>query len=554
MISSVFKGLWAAIGWLWWLLDGIRATLLNLLLLLVLLAIAWAVFFGGPPAVQPRTTLVLAPEGPIREQYAGSGLRASLLQQLQGTPAARETRLRDVLAGLDAAARDPNVERLLLITDEFAGAGTATLREVAAAIDRFKAQGKQVVAWGSAFDQRQYFLAAHANEVWMHPMGGVEMVGYGGRRLYLKDALDNLGVTAHVIRAGQYKNAAETYVANGPSPQTMESDKLLYDGLWTSYATGVERARKLAPGSLQAAIDALPERLAQVGGSGAKFALKEKWVDALKTRDQLRDALVERGVKDGKTFRQLPFGAYLARLKPQFSGDAVGIVVAEGAIVDGAAPAGTIGGLSTAELIRAARDDDRIKAVVLRVNSPGGSAFGAELVRRELELVRAAGKPVVVSMGDLAASGGYWISMAADEVIADEATITGSIGVVAMLPSAERGLEKLGLRTGGYGTSWLVGAYDVRSGLDPRLEKVIQASVDDVYGDFRQLVAGARKRTPEQIDAVAQGRVWTGAQAKERGLVDRNGSFADALNAAATRAKLPAGWRQQFLDREPGRL
>lgn len=554
MVSSLFKAVWSALGWLWWLLDAARQTLLNLLFLALLVALVWALARSGPPPLQPRTTLVLAPEGPIREQFAGSGLRASALQQLQGGRPARETRLRDLLTGLEAAGQDPNVERLLLITDDLAGAGTATLREVGAALDRFRAQGKQVIAWGSSFDQRQYFLAAHADEVWMHPMGSVEITGYGGARTYYKDALDQFGVTAHVVRAGQYKNAAETFVANGPSPQTQEEDKALYDALWASYAGGVERARKLDPGSLQAAIDTLPERLAEAGGDGARLALKQKWVDALKTRDQLRDALIERGVKDGKTFRQAPFGAVLARVRPPVGGPAVGVVVAEGGIVDGAAPAGTIGGLSTAELIRAAREDERIKALVLRVNSPGGSAFGAELVRRELELTRAAGKPVVVSMGDLAASGGYWISMAADEVIADEATITGSIGVVAMLPSVERGLEKLGVRTEGYGTSWLVGAYDIKSGLDPRLEKMIQLGVDDVYADFRQLVATARKRTPEQIDAVAQGRVWTGAQAKERALVDRNGSFGDAITAAVKRANLQPGWRLQYLDREPGRL
>jgi protease-4 len=232
----------------------------------------------------------------------------------------------------------------------------------------------------------------------------------------------------------------------------------------------------------------------------------------------------------------------------------VGVIVAEGEIIDGSAPPGRVGGRSTADLIRRARDDKQVKAIVLRVDSPGGSAFGSELVRRELELTRAAGKPVVVSMGDVAASGGYWISMAADEVIADEATITGSIGVFALLPTAERALDKVGVATGGYTTTWLAGAYDPRRPLDERFAGLVQQAVNRIYADFTAKAAAARKVTPERIDAVGEGRVWTGRQALERGLVDRVGSFGDALGAAATRAGLDEGYRVAYLEREPGRF
>jgi len=506
---------------------------------------------GGSAPLQEKTALVLGLRGPIHEQFSGS-LRDNALKQARGEPN-QQTRLRDVLAALDAAARDPAIVRTVLVLDDFAGAGLPTLREVAAALERFKASGKPVIAWGSGYDQRQYYLAAHATEIWMHPMGSVQIEGFGGHRNYYKDALDKFGVTAHVLRAGQYKNAAESYVANAPSPQTLESEGLLYDAMWASYTAGVERARKLPAGSVAAALEHLPERLAATGGDLAKLALKDKFVDALKTRDQLRSSLIEQGARDGPTFRQIPFEAYLSRVRPPSGSDAIGVVVAEGSIVDGQAGGGKIGGLSTSDLIRRARDDERIKAIVLRVDSPGGSAFGSELVRRELELTRLAGKPVVVSMGDLAASGGYWISMAADEVIADETTITGSIGVVAVLPSAERALDQLGVHTGGHTTSWLVGAYDLRRGLDPRFAQVIQASIDHVYADFTAKVAAARKTTPDAINAVGQGRVWTGAQARERGLVDRNGSFADALAAAAQRAKLPEGHRVVYIEQQPGR-
>ncbi len=270
--------------------------------------------------------------------------------------------------------------------------------------------------------------------------------------------------------------------------------------------------------------------------------------------------MIDHGARDddGKSFRQVDFDAYLARLQPERSGEALAVVVAEGEISDGEAPSGRIGGLSTAALIRKAREDDDIKALVLRVDSPGGSAFGAELIRRELELTRAAGKPVVVSMGDLAASGGYWIATAADEVIADAATITGSIGVFTLLPTAEQTLDRFGVHTGGAPTTWLAGAYDPRRAIDPRFVAVVQDNVDHLYGDFVAKVAAARQRTPAQIDAVAQGRVWTGAQALERGLVDRLGSYHDALASAAQRGKLPGAERGEFrvhyLERDPGRL
>jgi protease-4 len=266
--------------------------------------------------------------------------------------------------------------------------------------------------------------------------------------------------------------------------------------------------------------------------------------------------MIERGAKDeaNKTFRQIALSDYLATVKPRLTGDAVGVVVAEGEIVDGIAPAGTIGGRSTAELIRKAREDDKIKAIVLRVNSPGGSAFGSELVRRELELAKAAGKPVVVSMGDVAASGGYWITMSADEVIADPATITGSIGVFAMLPTADKLLDKVPVHTGGVTTTWLGGAYDPRRPLDPRFAQLVQQAINHIYADFTGKAAAARKTSAEKINEVAQGRVWTGAQAKERGLIDRLGGFGDAIKAAAAHAKLGDTPRVSYIEPERSRI
>lgn len=554
LLSTLGRGLRGA----WRLLDAARRALLNLLVLALLGLLAWVLLKPAAPRLQDKTALVLDLGGAIVEQRTSLKVREQLLGQARGEDS-EQTRLRDVLAVLDAASKDAKISHALLMLDGLSGGGLSSLpvlREVALALERFKASGKAVYAWGSEFDQRQYFLAAHATEVWLHPKGGVLIEGFGRHRSYYKELFDKIGVSPNVIRAGRYKNAAETFAATGPSSETLESEGLLWGTLWSSYTQGVEKARKLPAGSIAKDIDTLPASLETMQGDPARWALERKWVDALKTRDEMRALLIDKGAKDDehKTFRQVAFHDYLRGIQPRRDGDAVGVVVAQGGIVDGKAGPGTVGGLSTAELIRKAREDDRIKALVLRVDSPGGSAFGSELVRRELELTRQAGKPVVVSMGNLAASGGYWISMAADEVIADEATITGSIGVVGLLPTAEGALDKLGVRTGGSTTTWLTGAYDPRRPLEPRFAQLVQSVVDGSYKDFTTLVAKARKSTPEKIHELAQGRVWAGKDAHSRGLVDRLGSYGDALAAAAKLGKLEANARVEYIEAAPGRL
>lgn len=539
----------------WTALDFTRRALMNLLVLLLLIALGWAVLRPGPPPVAPRTTLVLDLKGPVREQFVG-GTRDNMLRQARGQEL-RQTRLRDVLMALEAASKDSSIVRVLLLTDDFAGAGPATLRELAAALERVRAAGKPVWAWASAYSQPAYYVAAHADRVFMHPMGGVHIEGFGGHRTYFREAFERFGISAHVLRAGSFKNAGETWVASGPSPETLQADATVLDALWAAYTGGVEAARQLPAGHLAGLVEALPQKLAAVDGDGARLALAEKLVDELLTRDQMQARLIQAGASedDGKRLRGLHFGDYLARLKQGRRDAVIGVVIAEGSIRDGDAPPGAVGGDSTSALIKRAREDERVKALVLRVDSPGGSAFASELVRRELELTRAAGKPVVVSMGDIAASGGYWISLAADEVIADPATVTGSIGVITMFPGFNEALGKLGLRTGGYATTWLAGAADPKRPLDPRLAQVIQSGIDHTYAEFTGKVAAARGKPQPEIDAVAQGRIWTGAQALERGLVDRNGSFADAIHAAAQRARLPDGqWQLGYVEVEPGRL
>lgn len=558
------KNVLDALGLIWRGLDQIRRALLNLLVLAVLIALAWALLKPGAPKLQDNTALHLKLSGNVVEQFSGSA-RERINTLVQGGQMPRQLRLRDVLQAVDEAARDPQITRLVLDVDELGSAGMSSLREIAAALTRFKATGKPVVAWAEGYTQGQYYLAAHASEVFVHPMGYVAIAGMGRHRIYYKDLFDRLGVQAHVVRAGRYKNFAEPYAANAPSAETQESDKGLYGALWGLYTEGIERARRLPPGSTMVAINKLPDLVAEAKGDAAQLALNTKLVDGLKTEDELRAHLVKSGAavdeKKGKgntagspPIRRMAWGEYLARVKPRTDGDAVAVVVAEGNIVNGEAGPGAVGGRSTAALIRAAREDAKVKAVVLRVRSPGGSAFASEQVREQLALTRAAGKPVVVSMGDLAASGGYWISQAADAVYADAATITGSIGVVGMLPSIEGAMAKLGLKTGGYSTTWIGDGYDPRRGLDPRFEQLVQQGINHAYSDFLAKVAAARKSTPEKIHEVAQGRVWTGAQAHERGLVDQVGSYQDALANARQRAKLPADARVVHFERGGGRF
>jgi len=546
LIRRVFGAFWRA-------LDATRRFVFNLAFLLVVVVVAIAWFSGGGrPRLQDDTALVIDIKGDVVEEFTGSAREAEVAEALGAE--ARETQLRDIVAAIDNASKDARITRLVFVFDDMGNAGMAKLREIAAAIDRFKAGGKQVVAWGSALDQRQYYLAAHANEIYLHPMGAVVVTGFGGYRNYYHDALDRAGVTVNVFRVGKYKSFVEPFTANAPSKDAAEADAYWLDDAWAGYTADVEAARHLPAGSLAALIADAPARLVANGGDQAQFALDEKLVDGLKTRDELRTLLIQRGKPDTehKTFRQVSLDDYASEVHEV--GDRnreVGIIVAEGTITDGTEPQGAIGGRSTSELIRRAREDASIKALVLRVDSGGGSAFGSELIRRELELTRKAGKPVVVSMGDVAASGGYWITTSSDRVFADPATITGSIGVFGIMPTFDRTLDKLGVHTGGTTTTWLGGASDLRRPLDLRLGQVIQSSVEHVYKDFLGRVAAARQMSEDKVNDVAQGRVWTGRQAHERGLIDEMGGLEAAEQAAAKLAKLDDGYRTGYIEAEP---
>lgn len=543
-IASFFIGLWDV-------MNFTRRLILNLLffglLFLVLIVFMIAVGKGASSAkvLEDRTTLVIAPEGRLVEQFSTDPVSRALAKAL-GESNAEEIQLRDLVRAIEAAKDDKKIERVVLNLDKLQPSGFASMREVAAALQDLRAAKKQVVAFSENMGQSQYLLAAQADEVYLDPMGGLLLEGLGRYRQYFRTGLqDKLGVDVHLFKVGEYKSAAEPYVLDAASPQAKEADLFWMNDVWQRYLGDIAKARKLDAAQLAAGIDTLPEGIAAAEGDLARFALQQKLVDGLKTREEVDALLTERGVADSDAdggYRQVGLNDYLtqidARRSPMDSRPQVAVVVAEGEIAGGDLPAGRVGGVSTSALLREARDDDDVKAVVLRVDSPGGEVFASEQIRREVEALKAAGKPVVVSMGDMAASGGYWISMNADRIYADESTITGSIGIFGMIPNFARSLDKIGVHTDGVGTTRFAGAFDVTRPMDPAVGQVIQSVINKGYADFTGKVATARNKPVEDVDEVARGRVWSGAQAKERGLVDAFGGLKAAVADAAGRAKL----------------
>jgi len=540
----------------WEALNFGRRLLMNGLLL-ALIVFLLVVSFSPAPSIQERTTLVLAPSGQLVEQFS-SDPASRAIGQLTGD-AVQEVQLRDLLRVIEAAAEDKRIERLLLRTDRLTGAGMAALREVGAALERFKSSGKQLVAYADGMDQRGYYLAAHADEVYVHPSGVVLLEGIGRYRAYFREGLqDKLGINVHLFRVGEYKSFAEPYIRDGASPEAQEADLYWMRDLWQRYLADIAALRELDAATLQAQIDGIDTEVAAVNGDLGQLALRMGLVDALKTQDELRDLMRERGVadEDGHSFRQIDFDHYLGFLDreqlPFDSRPKLAIVVAQGGISDGEQPPGEVGGVSTSALLRKAREDDEVKAVVLRVDSPGGGVFPSEQIRREVELTRAAGKPVVVSMANVAASGGYWISMNAAEIWADPSTITGSIGIFGLFMTAEDSLEKIGVRSDGVGTTRIAGAFDPTRPLQPVVANVLQSVIEDGYRDFIGRVAEARGKSYEEADALGRGRVWSGAQAHERGLVDKLGGLKDAIAAAAGLAELGENaYAVKYIEKEP---
>ncbi|MGY0505687.1 signal peptide peptidase SppA [Luteimonas sp. e5] len=547
-IAAFFVGLWNA-------MNFTRRLVFNLLfffiLLLLLIGVLAAIVGGGQGVkLSERTTLVLDPAGTLVEQDS----RDALTRALAGTKpddSRGQVQLRDLVGVIDGAAKDKRIERVLLDLGNLRVHGYASLHEVARALERLRGAGKQVIAYGEGLGQAQYFLAAQADEIYLDPKGyGVELIGLSRSQPYFRQGLeDKLGVDVHLFKVGEYKSAAEPFVRDDASPEAKEADLYWMNDIWQRMLAGIAERRKLDVATLSADIDAMDEGITAAGGDMALYALNHKLVDGLKTREEVEALLAERGEKDKKAdggFRQIGWGNFLRHIAPKLPVEAdgrpqVAVVVAEGEIMPGKQARGSIGGESTAALLRQARDEDKVKAVVLRVNSPGGEVFASEQIRREVVALKAAGKPVVVSMGDLAASGGYWISMNADRIYADESTITGSIGIFGLIPNFTRTLDKIGVHSDGVSTTRWADAFDPTRPLKPELGRVIQSVIDKGYRDFIGNVAEARGKSVDEVDEVARGRVWTGAQAHQRGLVDAFGGVQAAIDDAAERAELESG-------------
>jgi len=538
----------------WHFINGSRKVFLNLLFLLFIYFIFVAVQPPETFRLKPDSTLVIRPYGNVVEQYSSTPMDRAL-QEAAGQEQS-ETRLRDMLEAIHRAAGDNDIKQIVIDPNYMWGIGLASLKDIGHALRAFRSTGKPVIAVAENLGQQQYYLASLADEIWLNPNGAIWIDGYSSYRQFYRQGLEKLAVEINLFRVGKYKSAMEPYIRDDMSDEAKEAGKFWLGNLWQQYLEGVSKQRGLILESLQAAIDDMPNQIEKVDGNFAQYALNLGLVDRLMTGPEARLELAQRGMPDqaGDGYRAVGMQDYLNLSKPlRGAGNwkHIAIVVAEGEIVRGRHPSGRIGSVSTAEQLRRAARDDKVAAVVLRINSPGGEVFATETLRLELQQVRDAGKTVVVSMGNVAASGGYWMSMAADEVWASPATITGSIGVFGMLPTFGGTLDKIGVHTDGFGTTDMAGKLRVDQPLDEGVARVFQASTERTYQQFIKLVSEARGIDDiAEVDALAQGRVWTGEQARERGLVDKTGTFQDAIEASARIAGLGDEYQIEWIEPE----
>jgi protease IV len=541
-------------GLVWRILDGIRRVL-HLALMLVIFGFILAALHTSIPIVPRSAALVIAPQGELVEQLSGDSVRRALGEASGGPDP--ETLLRDVTEAIAAAKADSRIKLIVLDLDQMDTAGLSKLQEVGAALRDFRASGKRVIAMGDSYSQIQYYLAAQAGEVYLDPMGEVSVHGFSYYRMYYKDAIDKLEIDSNVFKAGTFKSYTDQFSRSDMAPSEREETSLWLESLWNAYSQDVTHARSLPATALKDFIAAQPASVTAVNGDMAKMALERGLVTALKSRRQVADDLKGLVGEDDNnhSFNGIGVSQYLAAVRSKRalkgkSDSKVGIVVASGEIFDGRQLPGKIGGESTSDLLREARYDNAVKAVVLRVDSPGGSEFASEKILREVQALRKAGKPVVVSMSSYAASGGYYIAAAANQIFASPTTITGSIGVFSYIPTFQRSLEKLGVKVDGIGTTPLAGDLRLDRALGPVTKVVLQASVDHAYQQFLRRVADGRKKPVEEVDKIAQGRVWAGVDAQRIGLVDHLGGLKDATDSAAKLAELGTDYDVDYIETE----
>lgn len=521
----------------WKILVAIKDGL-ALLLLLFFFGLLFAILSASPnPTSIKSGALLIDLNGTIVEEPAIIDPVAVLVR---GQVPIRQYRLRDVLHAINTAADDDRIKAIVLDLNGFIGAGQVSVEQIGAALDRAKAQKKPVYVFATYYSDDSYLLAAHADEIWLDPMGGIAFAGPGGNQLYFKALLDRLNVTANVYKVGTYKSAVEPFLRNDQSPEAEAAARALYAPLWQGWQDNVAKAR---PQAQYADYAADPARFATaVKGDLTKLAIDLKLVDKIGDRDAFGQHIAkiagEGDKEDPVKYAHNMLADWVAANPPETDGSPIGVVTIAGNIVDGEAGPGTAGGSRIAALLDKGLERDDLKALVVRVDSPGGSAFASEEIRRAIERYRAADIPVVISFANVAASGGYWVATAGDVIFAEPSTITGSIGIFAILPSFEKALAQYGVTADGVATTPLSGQPDVFAGPNDAVSTLLQTGIEHDYGVFLKLVADARGKTPEQIDTIAQGRVWDGGTARQLGLVDRFGSFDAALAEAAKLAKL----------------
>jgi protease-4 len=534
---------------IWGLLVGIKDALV-LLFMFLFFAGLYALLSARPAPTVKDGVLVMNLRSGVTEQPAEQDAFALA----GGSTAASPLALRDVREALRKAKDDTRVKAVALDLDGFS-AGQTVVAELGESLDEVRRSGKPVLAYATGYEDRGYQLAAHASEIWVNPMGGVQLRGPGGNNLYFAGLLEKLGVTANVFKVGKFKSAVEPYTRSDMSPEARENAQALASALFETWRDDIRKARPKANVELS-----LRQPVQLVQAAGGDFALASQragLVDKVADRRAFEQRLAELGGEDEKLaggFKRIRLDRYIAaEVSAKRGTGPIGVVTVAGTIIDGKAPLGTAGGDSIAEAIEKGLRDDKIKAIVVRIDSPGGSALASERIRQALLAAREKKIPVVASMGNVAASGGYWVATAAQHIIAEPSTITGSIGVFGILPSFQGSLQKLGIAADGVATTPLSGQPDLFKGISPEAGQLIQLGVESTYGKFLTIVGQARGKTPQQIDAVGQGRVWSGGQARQIGLVDQFGGMEEAIAKAGELAGLDADNRGlTFLERKPG--
>lgn len=544
-------------GGLWTLIVNIYrgAVILGFFVFLFML---WTAVQGGPARkVDDNLALVIWPSGDLVDQLDNDPSQR-FIEELSGEPPS-QTRLRDLIEAFETAADDDRIPLAVLKLDNLWSASIPQLEELAAAMKKFQARNKPIYAYGPSFDQTGYLAAAHADDVSMDPYGGVFLEGLGVYQNYFKEGLDKLGVEMHVFRVGEYKSAVEPFTRMDMSEEAKAQNREWLQDLWQGYDRSISAGRKLDPGAADRYVASFRTALEQQRGDAGKVAQAAGLVNRLETLPEFRRRVAETVGEDQEhgSFRQIHYREYLRavgheRKSRTGSRNELALVTVQGEIVDGPGEAGQAGGETVSELLEEARRDEEVAAVVLRVDSPGGSVWASEQIRRAVQALRADGKPVVVSMSSVAASGGYWVSMDADRIFAHESTITGSIGIFGLIPTIEKPLAKLGIRTDGVGTTALAGSFRIDRPLSDDVKAIIQTQIEKGYRDFIEGVAKARKLEVAKVDEIARGRVWSGADAKGLGLVDELGGLEQATAAAAALAGLQEGdWKLEPFEPTP---